>query len=140
MDIADEVVIMDHGTIQQVGPPRDVYEHPANEFVMGFLGPVNSVDGELVRPHDLEISRTPLEGAAEAHVERVVHLGFEVRVEIVRADGWKLWAQLTRGEAEQLGLDTGESVWVMSRRARTFADVAGGEAGDGAGGTAGDGA
>ncbi|MCW2926851.1 MAG: sulfate transporter, ATPase subunit [Thermoleophilia bacterium] len=124
MDIADEVVILDHGVIQQVGAPREVYEQPANEFVMGFLGPVNEVDGALVRPHDLEMSRTPLEGAAEAHVERVVHLGFEVRVEIVRADGWKLWAQLTRAEAERLGLQTGESVWVMSRRARTFAEVA----------------
>ena len=122
MDIADEVVIMDHGVIQQVGQPRDVYEHPANEFVMGFLGPVNEVDGSLVRPHDLEISESPLGGAAEAHVERVVHLGFEVRVEIVRADGWKLWAQLTRDEIETLGLQPGQLVWVRSRRARTFDD------------------
>jgi sulfate transport system ATP-binding protein len=123
MDIADEVVILDHGVVQQVGPPREVYEFPANEFVMGFLGPVNEVDGALVRPHDLEISEEPLDGAAEAHVERIVHLGFEVRVEIVRADGWKLWAQLTRDEAEQQGLATGQSVWVRSRRARTFAEA-----------------
>ncbi|MCW2921690.1 MAG: sulfate transporter, ATPase subunit [Thermoleophilia bacterium] len=122
MDIADEVVIMDHGVVQQVGQPRDVYEHPANEFVMGFLGPVNEVDGGLVRPHDLEISESPLDGAAEAHVERIVHLGFEVRVEIVRADGWKLWAQLTRDEVETLGLQPGQLVWVRSRRARTFED------------------
>ena len=123
MDIADEVVILDHGVVQQVGAPRDVYEHPANEFVMGFLGPVNEVDGHLVRPHDLEISEAPLDGAAEAHVERVVHLGFEVRVEIVRADGWKLWAQLTRDEIEGLGLQPGQLVWVRSRRSRTFADA-----------------
>jgi sulfate transport system ATP-binding protein len=122
MDIADEVVILDHGVVQQVGAPRDVYEHPANESVMGFLGPVNEVDGGLVRPHDLEISEAPLAGAAEAHVERVVHLGFEVRVEIVRADGWKLWAQLTRDEIEGLGLQPGQLVWLRSRRARTFAD------------------
>ena len=123
MDIADEVVIMDHGVIQQVGPPSEVYEYPANEFVMSFLGPVNEVDGKLVRPHDLEISEDPLDGAAEAHVERIVHLGFEVRVEIVRADGWKLWAQLTRDEAAQQGLATGQTVWVRSRRARTFAEA-----------------
>ena len=122
MDIADEVVILDHGVIQQVGAPRDVYEHPANEFVMGFLGPVNELDGALVRPHDLEIADAPLEGAAEAHVERIVHLGFEVRVEIVRADGWKLWAQMTREEVERIGVRTGQLVWVRSRLARTFAD------------------
>ena len=123
MDVADEVVILDHGVVQQVGPPRDVYEHPANESVMGFLGPVNEVDGSLVRPHDLEISDEPIDGAAEAHVERLVHLGFEVRVEIVRADGWKLWAQLTRDEVERQELHTGQTVWVRSRRARTFAEV-----------------
>jgi sulfate transport system ATP-binding protein len=122
MDIADEVVILDHGVVQQVGAPSDVYEHPANEFVMGFLGPVNEVDGGLVRPHDLEISEEPLDGAAEAHVERIVHLGFEVRVEIVRADGWKLWAQLTRDEVERLGLERDQLVWVRSRRARTFSE------------------
>ncbi|MCW2923074.1 MAG: sulfate transporter, ATPase subunit [Thermoleophilia bacterium] len=121
MDIADEVAIMDHGVLQQVGAPREVYEQPGNEFVMGFLGPVNAVDGQLVRPHDLEISQTEEQGLgwAQAHVERVVHLGFEVRVEIVRADGWKLWAQLTRDEVESLGLDRDQTVWVRSRRART---------------------
>src|SRR5690606_23732306 len=59
LDIADEVVILDHGAVQQVGAPSDVYENPANEFVMGFLGPVNELDGQLVRPHDLKISREP---------------------------------------------------------------------------------
>ena len=86
-------------------------------FALGFGDAV-----AYVRPHDLEISDTPLEGAAEAHVERIVHLGFEVRVEIVRADGWKLWAQLTRDEVEHLGLCTGQLVWVQSRRARQFAE------------------
>lgn len=121
MDIADEVVILDHGVVQQVGHPRDVYEHPANEFVMGFLGPVNEVDGNLVRPHDLELSAEPIDGGAEAMVERIVYLGFEVRVELLRADGWKLWAQLTRDEAEHRELERGSIVWVKSRQARRFA-------------------
>jgi sulfate transport system ATP-binding protein len=129
MDIADEVVILDHGIIQQEGAPSEVYEHPANEFVMGFLGPVNEVDGTLVRPHDLDISREPLDGAAEAHVERIVHLGFEVRIEIVRADGWKLWAQLTRDEASERGLAVGDLVWVRSRRSRRFGEEPAGVAG-----------
>lgn len=120
MDIADDVVILDHGRVQQVGAPREVYEHPANEFVMGFLGPVNEVDGALIRPHDLELAHEPMEGGAEAMVERVVHLGFEVRVELVRADGWKLWAQLTRDEVEERELERGNIVWVRSRRSRTF--------------------
>ncbi len=121
MDIADEVVILDHGEIQQVGAPGEVYEHPANEFVMGFLGPVTEVDGALVRPHDLEISNDEIDGGAQADVTRVVHLGFEVRVELQRADAWHVWAQLTRDRVEELGLDVGSRVWVRSRRSRTFA-------------------
>lgn len=120
MDIADTVVIMNDGRIEQVGSPRDVYEYPASEFVMSFLGPVTDMDGSLVRPHDLAITDSPEDGAAEAMVERIVHLGFETRVELMRADGWRMWAQLTSDDAEQRELHVGQIVWVRSRRARTF--------------------
>lgn len=118
MDIADDVVILDHGVVQQVGSPTEVYEQPANEFVMGFLGPVTSVDGALVRPHDLDILDAPAPGAREAVVERIVHLGFEVRVELARTDGWKLWAQFTRDEVRERGLEPQQTVWVRTRAAR----------------------
>ena len=62
----------------------DLYELPASEFVMSFVGPVNRVGDALVRPHDVEVSLDPADGAEEAMIERVVRLGFEVRVELVR--------------------------------------------------------
>ena len=71
---------------------------------MGFLGPVSTVRGELVRPHDVALSDRAEDGWEEAMVQRVVHLGFEVRVELVRADGEEISAQLTRAEAEALEL------------------------------------
>ena len=79
---------------------------------MGFLGPVSKVDGELVRPHDVALSDRPEDGWEEAMVQRVVHLGFEVRVEVVRHDGEEVSAQLTRAEAEALEPEAGSIVWL----------------------------
>ena len=79
---------------------------------MGFLGPVSKVRGELVRPHDVVLSHQPEDGWEEAMVQRVVHLGFEVRVELVRNDGEEISAQLTRGEAEALEPEAGSIVWL----------------------------
>ena len=121
MDVADQIVLMNHGRVEQVGGPRDLYEEPANEFVMGFVGPVNRVGDAFVRPHDVELSRESSDGATAATVERIVHLGFEVRVEVALADGEDLWAQLTREEADQL--EQGARVYVRSRRERVFAEA-----------------
>src|SRR5581483_4220298 len=90
-----------------------LYENPASPFVMSFLGPVTRLGGKLVRPHDLELSATPLPGGTEAVIGRIVHLGFEVRVEM-QADGHDVWAQITRGTATQLGLCSGDRVFVRS--------------------------
>ena len=85
MEVADQIVVLNEGRIEQVGSPRELYEQPANEFVMSFVGPVNRLGDAFVRPHDVELLLEPDgSGAAEAMVERVVHLGFEVRVELVR--------------------------------------------------------
>jgi sulfate/thiosulfate transport system ATP-binding protein len=121
MDVADHIVVMDGGRIQQEGDPRELYERPVNEFVMTFIGPVNRLGDAYVRPHDLEIRIEPFDGASEAMVERVVYLGFEVRVELVRSDGLRVWAQLTRDEAERLEVADGQVVWVRSGRAQVFA-------------------
>ena len=121
MEIADEVVLMAKGRVEQTGGPRDLYESPANEFVMTFVGPVSKVGDAYVRPHDIEILLTPEGSDAEAMVERVVHLGFEVRVELVDTDGERLQVQLTRDDATELELARGDVIWVRARRTRVFA-------------------
>ncbi len=125
MEITDRIAVMHDGQIAQVGPPRDLYERPADDFVMSFLGPVSTLGGRLVRPHDLRITPDPRDGALEAMVARVVHLGFEVRVELVLADGPGVAVQITRGEAEALDVRTGDIVWVApDRPARLARDPA----------------
>ena len=121
MEVADEVVLMAKGRVEQVGPPSELYERPANEFVMSFVGPVTRVGEAYVRPHDVEILLSPDGADAEAMVERIVHLGFEVRVELVDAEGERLSVQLTRDAATELELAHGDVVWVRARRTRVFA-------------------
>jgi sulfate transport system ATP-binding protein len=112
MEVADRIVVLNHGRVEQDGPPRELYERPANPFVMGFLGPVSRLGDTLVRPHDLRVHSEPSAGALEAQVARVVHLGFEVRVELELDGGEPLSVQLTRDEAAELELRTGDIVWV----------------------------
>ena len=116
MDVADQIAVMNRGIVEQVGGPRDLYQPPASDFVMGFVGPTAQLDGMWVRPHDVEVLTLPAEGAAEAMIERIVHLGFEVRVELVCADASMTWAQLTRDACEQLELAEGQIVYVRATR------------------------
>src|SRR4051794_4882108 len=120
MDVAEQIVVMNHGKVEQAGAPSDLYEHPATEFVMSFVGEVNRRGSLFIRPHDVEIAHIPATGAEEAMIERIVHLGFEVRVELVLADGDALWAQITRAEAQQLELAEGQIVYARPSRARVF--------------------
>jgi sulfate transport system ATP-binding protein len=120
MSIADRLAVLDHGRIQQVGSPRELYEAPANPFVMKFLGPVSRIGERLIRPHDLALSSEPGDGALEGIVTRVVHLGFEVRVELSLADDESLSVQLTRAEADELEIACGDIVWVRHAGARTL--------------------
>jgi sulfate/thiosulfate transport system ATP-binding protein len=120
MEVADRIAVMNKGRIEQVGGPRDLYEHPETEFVMSFVGPVNQVGDTWVRPHDLELLAEPSESADEGMIERIVHLGFEVRVELTRADGERLWAQVTRDRCEELELAEGQIVYLRPQRERVF--------------------
>jgi sulfate transport system ATP-binding protein len=120
MEVADGIVVVNHGAIEQVGPPRELYEHPANEFVMGFIGEVNRLGDAWVRPHDIDILFDEVPGSVEALVERVVYLGFEVRVELLRRDGSRVWAEVPRDQAEELELRVGQIVNTRARDARTF--------------------
>jgi len=122
MDVADRVVVMNGGHIEQIAPPRELYDHPANEFVMSFVGPVNQLGDAFIRPHDVELLLEPNGATQEAMVERLVHLGFEVRVELVRDDGEQLSAQLTREQVEALELQRGQIVYVRPTRQTVFAE------------------
>src|SRR5256714_13275540 len=110
MEVADTVAVMNHGRLEQIAAPRELYEHPANEFVMSFVGPVNRLGNAFVRPHDVELLLEPNGTTQEAMVQRLVHLGFEVRVELVRDDGEVLSAQLTREQVEALELLAGSNL------------------------------
>ncbi|MBV9279721.1 MAG: TOBE-like domain-containing protein, partial [Chloroflexi bacterium] len=120
MDVADSIVVMNHGRIEQIGTPVELYDHPLNEFVMRFVGQVNQVGEQFIRPHDVEIGLEPAPESQLAVVARVVHLGFEVRAELICADGQVIQAQVTREEAARLRLERGQSVHVSLRRARVF--------------------
>jgi sulfate transport system ATP-binding protein len=122
MDVADRVVVMNGGRVEQIAPPRELYDHPANEFVMSFVGPVNRLGDAFIRPHDVELLLEPNGSTQEAMVQRLVHLGFEVRIELVRDDGELLSAQLTREQVEALELQRGQIVYVRPTRQTVFAD------------------
>ena len=136
LDVADRIAVLNKGRIEQVGTPTQVYDSPANPFVMSFLGTVSSLNGILVRPHDIRVGRTPEmaiaagDGTAEstgvtrATIDRVVYLGFEVRVELTSATtGDPFIAQITRGDAEALGLKDGDTVYVRATRIPPIAGV-----------------
>jgi sulfate transport system ATP-binding protein len=112
MEVADTIAVLNDGRIEQSGTPRELYDQPANRFVMSFLGPVARIGDTLVRPHDLHLTAQPRDGAQEAMINRIVHLGFEVRVELTLADGTPLTAQLTRDDTLTLELTPGDIIWV----------------------------
>jgi sulfate transport system ATP-binding protein len=111
LEVSDSLVVINNGRIEQVGSPNQLYDHPANEFVMGFLGPVTTLGRHLVRPHDIEVLTSDSTGAVEARVTRLVRIGFEVRAELKAGDS-EPWVQLTRGQADALDLGTDSVVWL----------------------------
>jgi len=123
MDVAEQIVVMNAGRIEQAGEPRELYEAPRNEFVMSFVGPVNRLGNAFLRPHDILIlsDADSGAGATEALVRRVVHLGFEVRVELTLQDGRDVWAQVTRETAQEQELQEGQILAVRMPAPRVFA-------------------
>ena len=134
LDVADRIAVLNKGRIEQVGSPTDVYDAPANSFVMSFLGTVSLLNGIPVRPHDIRVGRSPdmavaagdgtaeSTGVTKATVERIVTLGFEVRVELISAvNQTPFTAQITRGDAEALGLRAGDTVYVRATRVPAIA-------------------
>ncbi|HSX21457.1 MAG TPA: TOBE-like domain-containing protein [Gaiellaceae bacterium] len=120
LELADSIAVMNKGRVEQVAPPRELYDEPANAFVMSFVGPVNRIGDTWVRPHDIELSHDPDGSENEAQIERVVRLGFETRVDLVRDDGESVHVQLTRDEADLLELEPGDIVYVRTKREKVF--------------------
>jgi sulfate transport system ATP-binding protein len=121
MEVADEIVVINNGAVEQIGTPDQLYDEPVNDFVMNFLGPVTKLGGVAVRPHDIEILRFGESGSVPATVVRMVRLGFEVRVDAI-ANGHEVWVQVSRGEADRLDLEPGSEVFL--RPAAVRAEVA----------------
>jgi sulfate transport system ATP-binding protein len=121
MEVAEQIVVMNKGEIEQAGTPHELYESPRNEFVMSFIGPVNRLGDSFLRPHDIQILAEADGSGIEALIQRVVHLGFEVRVELTLPDGREIWAQVTRESAEQLELKEGQILAVRLPPPRVFA-------------------
>ena len=114
MEVADRLVILRDGRIEQIGAPEEIYDHPANDFVRGFLGPTTTWAGETLRPHELEIAD---EGDLVEVVD-VVRLGFELRVTVRDVDGRLSWVQQPHVEADRVRLAPGEFVRVRRREAK----------------------
>jgi sulfate transport system ATP-binding protein len=149
MDLADRVIVLNRGKVEQIGTPEEIYDHPATEFVASFVGSSNVLQGNVkgeqaalgslavgapegagegarvrafVRPHDVELS--PAEGAgaavAGAKVERMSRVGFMVRIELVLDDGQPLTVEQTRDRVAELGIGEGDRVFVNLREAKLF--------------------
>jgi len=120
MELAEQVVLVHQGRVEQTGTPDELYDTPASEFVMGFVGAVTRIGDALVRPHDIELSAVQTEGTVQAMVDRVIRLGFSCRMEILLDDGQRATVQATRAQIDQLDLRPGEIVYVRALRRHVF--------------------
>lgn len=143
MEVADQIVVMNEGRIEQIGSPAEIYDQPATPFVMSFVGAVNVLpagavpaqlptgrDGQeldaggegrlFVRPHDLEVFLTPQPDTVPARLKRLVHMGRDLQAELVLADATEIVAQIPREKLDYGRLQPGDQVHVLSRQARVF--------------------
>lgn len=137
MEVADTIVIMNQGRIEQVGTPAEVYDRPATSFVMSFVGEVNILPSSagllrdlyefqsersqvFVRPHDLEIHTSSNGNSTQARVKRIIHLGWDIQIELALPDNLQVTAHLSREQLDRLDLQAGQQVFVKSRNARFF--------------------
>ena len=148
-EVADEVVVMNQGRIEQRGTPEQVFEHPANRFVIDFLGNVNVFHGRVqagrahlgpltlaypeyphhesraaavyIRPHELEIERSANGSSVQARVERINPTGSVVKIGLVAvADNSNLNVDLSAVRYTELALKTGDTVWLSPKKIRVF--------------------
>lgn len=143
MEVADRIVVMNEGRIEQIGSPAEIYDQPATPFVMSFVGAVNvlppgsvgrqpstqqvgagaGADGQgplFVRPHDVEVYLTPGENTVPARLKRLVHMGRDLQAELVLADATEIVAQIPREKIDYSQLRPGDTLHVISRQAKVF--------------------
>lgn len=150
LELADRVVLMNKGRVEQLGSPQEVYAQPASEFVFGFLGSANRIEGEVadgrlavpgtsftlpvsnpetrhvtayIRPHELAIARGPGDGIP-AIVRRVLELGALARIELATDAGTVYEAEIPQRELAELAVSVGEPVRLVPRAVRLFARAA----------------
>ena len=115
LEVADEIVVIYEGRVEQIGTPDELYDKPANDFVMGFLGPVTRLGGQLIRPHDVDVLDSEgMLGAVPGVITRIVRVGFEVRLTVRTDDDPAVLVTLTRTHAR--GLEHGSKVWLVATR------------------------
>ncbi|WP_028954202.1 sulfate/molybdate ABC transporter ATP-binding protein [Synechocystis sp. PCC 7509] len=139
MELADRIVVINKGKVEQVGTPAEIYDNPATAFVMSFVGPVNvlasnsgifqrqsftSSSQVFLRPHDVLIQTEPEETSSPAKINRIVHLGWEVEVELSLKDGQEIISYITREDLDRLQLTSAQKVYIKPRKAKAFASVA----------------
>ncbi len=151
LELADRVLVMNEGRIEQIGTPDEVFHQPATEFVVKFLGQVNFFHGRLeggkvhfatlawespehagaptqaarvfIRPHELDVGvERNGQPALEAVVTRIHSAGPNVRLELQASSGERLHAELTQERYRSLGISTGSTVFVTPREVKVFAD------------------
>jgi sulfate/thiosulfate transport system ATP-binding protein len=136
MEVADEIVVMNQGKVEQVGSPAEVYDHPASPFVMSFIGPVNVLPSSarlvqsngignnqpevFLRPHDIEITRLATPESAPARISRLIHLGWEVQVELTCDDGQVVMSHIPREKFDLLQLAPQQRVYLSLKDAKSF--------------------
>ena len=111
MEVADHVAVLNHGRLEQVGDPAELYDRPASEFVLRFLGDAFKLGDGFVRPHEITLGRFPSDDAVEVEIERLVVVGADMRIELVDGSGERMTARLRRDDVEELELTPGEIVW-----------------------------
>lgn len=138
MEVADKIVVMNHGKVEQIGTPAEIYDHPATPFVMSFIGAVNVLspgaigitgaaadthpaEAQLfVRPHDVEVFREPQSDTVPVELRRLSHLGRDLQAELLMADGSVITAQIPREQMAFESVSPGSRLHVRSRDARAF--------------------
>jgi sulfate transport system ATP-binding protein len=115
LEVAVEIVVINDGRVEQVGTPAELYDAPANDFVMSFLGPTTEIGGVLHRPHDIEVFTHPgIAGSMPARIVRELRVGFEVRltIELLDVAHDLVTVTVTRAHQRSLGLRPELEVWL----------------------------
>ncbi len=132
LEVADRVVVMNKGKIEQVGTPEDVYHNPANVFVLNFLGNVNLFHARIdetsgagltakatkmyVRPHELMVTRSSVSGnSLKAVISFLNPAGASVKIDALTADGQSVQAEITQAEYKNLKLLRGQEIFLTPK-------------------------